>query len=105
MGGTRIQSEKDTVTTMIGMYCKGNHASSDRFPCTDCINLLEYAMDRLDCCPFGESKGACKNCEIHCYDDEYRESMARVMRYCGPRMLFRYPLMTLGHIRHSKWKQ
>ena len=49
--------------------------------------FCRYAHQRIDCCPFMESKTFCSNCSVHCYQKEQREQIRRVMRFSGPRML------------------
>ena len=99
---TRIESEKETMVTMVVLYCRGNH--DDPSPCHRCTDLIFYANGRLDACPFGESKGSCRRCSVHCYDDEHRVFMSEVMRYSGPRMIIHHPLMALRHIFDSRWE-
>ena len=66
--------------------------------CAECQELLQYALERLDNCPFQEHKTTCENCPVHCYRPEMRERIRAVMRYAGPRMLFRHPLLALLHL-------
>jgi hypothetical protein len=49
-------------------------------------------------CPFGADKPTCANCTIHCYRAEMREQVREVMRYSGPRMMWRHPLLALAHL-------
>ena len=62
---SRIAHEKKTVELMIRLYCRKKE--KNKTLCTDCEELLRYAHARLDRCPFGEKKGACKECTVHCY--------------------------------------
>jgi len=62
---------------------------------------MEYAFARLDRCPFGENKTACKQCTVHCYKPQMREKMKQVMRYAGPRMLLYSPGAALRHMMES----
>ena len=66
--------------------------------CPRCEELLHYAHARLDRCPFGEKKKACKQCSIHCYKPAMREQMRRVMRFSGPRMLIYAPWEAIKHL-------
>ncbi len=94
----RIAREKKTVAAMIAMYCRDLHAAG-RALCPECGELLDYARGRLDNCPFGEEKPACAKCAIHCYRRAERERIIAVMRYSGPRMLTRHPILALRHLR------
>jgi len=51
----------------------------------------------MENCPFKEGKPVCSACSIHCYKPAMREGIRQVMRYAGPRMLLRHPLLTLAH--------
>jgi predicted amidophosphoribosyltransferase len=93
----RLAREARTIQVMIGMYCGGNHATRAGL-CTDCHALQDYALGRLERCPYGGSKPTCANCPIHCYAPEMRERIRAVMRYAGPRMLLHHPLLALGHL-------
>ena len=91
-----IAREKETVETMIGMYCRGNHGSKDGL-CSECAELRDYAFSRIDRCPIREHKVKCTKCEVHCYSPEMRERIRTVMRYSGPRMMF-HPVMAFRHM-------
>lgn len=93
---TRIEREKKTVALMIRLYCR--KAEGNRQLCETCTELLHYAHQRLDHCPFGERKTACKHCRVHCYKPEMRQRMKQVMRYAGPRMIFYHPWAALRHL-------
>ena len=92
----RLAREKRTLTEMIRIYCSG-HRNAKEGLCPECIALHEYAMRRLDLCPFGGEKPACSRCPIHCYQPQMRERVRAVMRYAGPRMLLRHPVLAVLH--------
>jgi hypothetical protein len=83
---------------MVHIYCAGTHGRADGALCGPCAALLNYADDRLAKCPFGEEKTTCRDCPIHCYRPAERTAMKDVMRFAGPRMLWRYPLLALRHL-------
>jgi hypothetical protein len=60
--------------------------------------LRNHAWQRLEKCPFQSGKTTCAKCAIHCYRPAMRDRIRSVMRYAGPRMLYRHPLMALQHI-------
>lgn len=64
--------------------------------------LFVYAQKRLDKCVFGEEKPACKQCPVHCYQPAKREEMKQIMRWAGPRMLWRHPILTVRHLIDDK---
>ncbi|MFW9969861.1 MAG: nitrous oxide-stimulated promoter family protein [Candidatus Odinarchaeota archaeon] len=93
----RVEKEKKTIKTMIRMYCKSNHNPSEEF-CDYCLDLFEYAIERLKYCKFGENKPTCEKCPIHCYKPDMREQVRKVMRYSGPRMIYTHPIMGFRHL-------
>ena len=93
---SRIQKEKEVVTTMVRLYCEKKEGNKEL--CPECKELLEYAYARLDHCKFGEKKSSCKKCPIHCYKPSMREKMCEVMRFSGPRILFYHPLEAIRHL-------
>ena len=50
---------------------------------------------------FGPDKPVCSKCPVHCYRPELRERIRGVMRYAGPRMLYRHPVLALRHQWHA----
>jgi predicted amidophosphoribosyltransferase len=96
----RIKRERRTVAAMIALYCRDHHRSEDAL-CSECSELLAYADERLDRCPFGERKTTCAKCPVHCYRPAMREKIRAVMRYAGPRMLLRHPLLAIRHLIDS----
>jgi hypothetical protein len=95
----RIRRERKTVTAMIRMYCRDRHdAPANGALCEDCRAMHDYAMLRIDKCPFCLRKPTCANCTVHCYKRDMREEIRTVMRYAGPRMLWRHPWLTVRHL-------
>ncbi|HJE38150.1 MAG TPA: nitrous oxide-stimulated promoter family protein [Candidatus Amulumruptor caecigallinarius] len=92
----RISREKRTVSAMIRLYCRHHHSAGAE-GCS-CNALERYAHARLDRCPHGEGKPSCRRCTIHCYSPSMRRLMQEVMRWSGPRMVWRHPLMALRHL-------
>ncbi|MFC1945518.1 nitrous oxide-stimulated promoter family protein [Chloroflexota bacterium] len=98
----RVNREAKTVSAMIKLYCRANHHKSKL--CAPCASLSEYAKKRLEKCPFGEKKPTCANCTVHCYTANMRASVGKVMRYGGPRMIYRHPIMALLHLIDGRKK-
>ena len=123
----RIADEKKVVALMIRMYCRrhcrqqGRTARADltnrtgrttdtnqagrtgarhttRGLCPECAALLDYALRRLDSCRFGDGKPSCRKCPVHCYRADMRERIRTVMRWAGPRMIFRHPMAATRHL-------
>jgi hypothetical protein len=99
----RIKRELETVRVMIGIWCRGVHGSG-RNLCTECSALWEYVQKRIDRCPFLDNKPTCLNCPVHCYKPAMREKIRRVMRYAGPRMPLRHPVLSVFHFMDGRRK-
>ena len=99
---TKRECEKEMVSQMIAVYCKGKHGTKHGELCPDCAALTEYARQRAEKCPFMETKTFCSNCKVHCYKPEMREKIRAVMRYSGPRMIFYHPVMAIRHVMETK---
>lgn len=97
MSSGRIEREKATVQAMIAIYCRLNHDSGTEL-CKECSDLRDYALRRLDLCPFQEGKTTCGKCPVHCYQAVMREKIQKVMREIGPRMLRHHPLWAIYHL-------
>jgi hypothetical protein len=93
----RIKREQKTIRAMMVIYCRDKHDTNGSL-CDSCEKLLDYAERRLDSCPFGEQKPACNHCSVHCYSTTMRAQVQEVMRYAGPRMLLRHPMLSLYHL-------
>lgn len=99
--GKRMDRERRTVDAMIHIYCKGHHDTKGEL-CPECGALRDYAFVRLDRCKFGEEKPTCGNCTVHCYRPDMRERVRAVMRYSGPRMVLRHPVLAIAHFVDGK---
>ena len=94
---SRISRGHKTIEAMINIYCHDHHDTAETL-CEACGELLEYARQRLDRCPFGEDKPTCSKCTIHCYKPDMRKRVTAVMRYAGPRMMSRHPVLAMHHL-------
>jgi hypothetical protein len=95
--GRHIEREKRTIEKMVGLYCRAKHSHRNLSTCPECSTFLRYAHRRLDKCPYGDAKPTCSNCPIHCYKPAEKQQVAEIMRYAGPRMLFRHPILAIQH--------
>jgi YbgA-like uncharacterized protein len=92
-----LARERLTMTRMVGIYCTAHHDGCEDILCDECDEFLDYAHTRLEKCPYGENKPTCANCPIHCYKPARKEQVRRIMRYAGPRMLLRHPVLAITH--------
>lgn len=93
----RREMEKDGMSLMIRIYCRGRHHTKGDELCPDCKRFEEYAHLRTEKCPFMETKTFCSACKVHCYRGEMKEYVREVMRYAGPRMMLYHPVLGLLH--------
>ena len=92
----RLRRELKTIEKMIGLYCRRQHGTEGSL-CPECADLLRYARNRLDHCPYQEQKPACSKCPVHCYSPRRRERIREVMRFAGPRMMLPHPILAILH--------
>ena len=92
-----LARELATMRAMVRIYCRSLHGAEIGL-CPDCDELMRYATRRIDRCVFGEDKPTCARCTVHCYNKAMRERVREVMRYAGPRMIWRHPLLALAHV-------
>ena len=93
----RLEREKWSVECMIEIHCRDVHRTHGEI-CTDCRDLLNYSLGRLDKCKLLPDKPTCARCLVHCFNPEMRHRIQAVMRHAGPRMIFRHPVLSLLHV-------
>ena len=98
----RLNREWKTVTAMLRIYCRDQHGEP---LCDDCQALMRYVNLRLDRCRFGEDKPTCAKCPVHCYQRDRREQVKAVMRYAGPRMLWKHPWLSIWHLLDGRFRR
>jgi hypothetical protein len=105
----RIRRERQTIGAMIRMYCEANHleaggnaAADSTGLCEECSDLLEYSLRRVEGCSFGERKPVCSRCTVHCFRPTMRDRVRVVMRYAGPRMIYRHPYLAVTHMLNRR---
>lgn len=70
--------------------------SGKRVFCSECADLLTYAIQKRIRCPL-DPKPTCKKCHVHCYSREYRAKIRGIMAYSGRRMVMKGRLGYLWH--------
>jgi Nitrous oxide-stimulated promoter len=95
-----MDREKGTIKKMLGIYCRAHHNNPQGL-CSECSQLKEYAFLKLNNCPFGRKKPVCSKCRVHCYGQEQRVKIIKVMRFSGPRMVYKHPIFALKHAIRS----
>lgn len=98
----RVERERKTVEAMIRLSCRSRHGGRDL--CPTCEELLAYAGKRLEACPYGKDKPTCARCPVHCYKPSMREQIRDVMRFSGPRMVWRHPVLAAFHLVDGRRK-
>jgi hypothetical protein len=98
----KLEKEKKTIAIMIQIFCSAHHGTGNRLLCPACTELLDYAKERLSKCPYGDDKGVCSKCKIHCYKPDMRKHITEVMRFSGPKMVTKHPLLAIDHLLKIK---
>lgn len=93
----RLAREMKTIRAMLRIACQDRHGTAEGL-CAECQALADYAAKRLAHCPYGADKPTCVNCRIHCYGPRQREQVRDTMRYAGPRMMLRHPVLAIMHV-------
>jgi hypothetical protein len=88
---------KNIIKAMLKIYCQAHHANTEAL-CLNCEMLRQYAVKKLENCPFGKDKPVCSKCSAHCYSSENRDLIRKVMLFSGPRMIFRHPVLAMDHM-------
>lgn len=91
----KLGVELKTIIAMTNIYCAAHHQGQ---PCEQCADFTKHAEQKLDRCVYGEDKPACKKCPIHCYKPDKREQARLIMRFAGPKMLFKHPILAIKHL-------
>jgi uncharacterized paraquat-inducible protein A len=96
----RLERDRRTFQLMVELYCRKNHPSARAGLrlCPACQELADYAMQRIERCPFKANKPTCARCTVHCYKPAMREQVRQVMRFAGPSMLFYHPVLSIAHL-------
>ena len=99
----RLQKEFNTIKAMVKLYC-GDHHQAENYICDECTQLVEYTRERLLNCPFQDRKSTCTKCVVHCYKKDMQKKVIDIMRYAGPRMAWKHPVMAMQHFIDSRRK-
>lgn len=98
MNQSRIDRERKTIKVMISIYCALHHKPQKGSLCAECAVVDSYARERIEKCPLTADKPTCLKCPVHCYKADMKERVRKIMRFSGPRMLIRHPVLTLFHV-------
>jgi len=97
----RLKEDK-IIEEMIAFYCKKNHLNNYSL-CSICNNLLQYSLNKLSNCPF-TNKSVCSNCTLHCYQENYRNEIKKVMRFSCLNYLINHPYNGIKYILKKVFK-
>lgn len=107
----RRRHEVLTYLAMASLYCRDKHEGPREvwlkkdgrplrfFPgrtcrlCPDCMERARQTVRRTEHCRHMAYKSFCHNCPKPCHAED--AEAVRMMRYSGPRLLFRHPLIGL----------
>lgn len=88
--------EKELIHKMILLYCNAKHPGKGL--CRECGKLEAYAMTKIERCPLGDAKTSCSKCRIHCYKEPEQSRIREVMKYSGPKIAFRAPVLMFKYL-------
>lgn len=89
--------EKSVMFSMIKVFCKSKHKTKN-FLCNECRNVLSYAYEKIEICPYMKNKTFCSSCKTHCYNKDMQEKIKQIMRFSGPKMIFYHPITALKYV-------
>ena len=104
----RVAREGKTIKTMITLYCAHHHTNYNHkknHACPECDKLIAYSLGRLANCKHKDNKPTCGKCTIHCYRPDMQEQIKDIMKYSGPKMILRHPIMAIQHLIDSRRNQ
>jgi len=101
----KLRRDLKTLALFTSIYCRNHHhgAKNTLAPkelpitvpelehyryCTDCQELLTYAIDRRLRCPLNP-KPACRDCPHNCYAEPQRTMIRKIMAFAGPYLIKR----------------
>lgn len=96
VNSSRLLRECRTIEAMTRIFCRKKHGHRAKL-CRECQEILDYTNYRISKCPFTENKPTCKECSIHCFKSPFKEQVKEIMVFSGPRMMLRYPYLSLFH--------
>ena len=91
--------KKQLIHEMITIFCAAKHSRVGN--CQICSRLEEYANMKIDRCPLGDSGISCSSCRVHCYGESERSLIKEVMKYAGPGIFLKSPLLTLRYFMNN----
>jgi hypothetical protein len=90
-----IKTEMKTIEAMVRIYCRYHH---EKDLCNECGTILVYCFARIEKCILGPDKPACNACKVHCYSPKMREKIKAIMRFSGPKMIYKHPYLSIVHL-------
>ena len=80
------------VEEMIKLYCRRHDDYCYGVMSEEYRLLFEQAKERIEHCPFMETKTFCHNCKTPCYSKNMMEKITHIMKSEGKKMLLKHPL-------------
>ena len=69
-----------------------------------CTGLFAYAMERLERCPYPGTETHLCQLPDPLLSKKKREQVRLMMRYAGPKMLLRHPILAVRHLIDGRMK-
>jgi hypothetical protein len=120
MRDRQVAKDTRTMGDFVGIWCDAHHRDCERAPiasdaavlgvygrrppvlCEECAAHLRYGEARRAYCP-KDPKPFCAHCDSHCYTSDEAEWQRQMMRFSGPRSMWRGHMIDgLKHMREAK---
>ena len=103
----RRRNETLTVLAMLEMYCSKHHHGQEKrrlLPfgeyalCPKCAEKAAILIRQTSRCPHMAYKTFCHECPRPCHRPD--PEIAAMMRYSGPRLMLRHPILAFRHLHY-----
>jgi predicted amidophosphoribosyltransferase len=90
----RIDRERHALTAQLHIYCRARHGAGQKL-CSACADRQHYIAERMERCELRAAKPTCTTCAFRCYAPPQQVKLRAILRYAGPRLLRKHPLLAL----------
>lgn len=95
--------DRDTLLGLFKIYCAHEHADKaegieNDSLCPSCRVSLDYSLERTLTCKLKGSGQLCSSCPVHCFEPDQRENIRKIMRFSGPRLIWKSPLLAIRYV-------
>ncbi|WP_428196958.1 nitrous oxide-stimulated promoter family protein [Aliivibrio kagoshimensis] len=99
----RVQFELEAVDLVVSLYCSRLHRGAKL--CSQCLEVKEYASEKIVSCKKSGEKPSCHDCKAKCYSNSKRLEMKHIYLWAKPKIRWSHPIfylrMKLGGYIHQ----